>query len=157
MSLSLQIILSPSFCLIIGNLLKKQEKHENKKIQGDKGDGLSSGQQNPSLQEAFCYQDIRDEKIFAQESPLCKAWEKTEKNGQHRQRWGLSVHKILSFSGLRLVQWLQQEKILPNMSNTTCPKCGNGTLGKAQYRKDHNQWIHRCSLQTWSGRIREKK
>ena len=40
------------------------------------------------------------------------------------------------------------------MSNTTCPKCGNGTLGKAQYRKDRDQWIHRCSLHTCSGRIR---
>ena len=40
------------------------------------------------------------------------------------------------------------------MSNTTCPKCGNGTVGKAQCRKDRDQWIHRCSLQTCSGSIR---
>ena len=93
-------------------------------------------------------------KKSSRKNPLCKAWEKTKKNRQHRQRWGLSVHKILSFSGGRLVQRLQQEKILPNMSNTTCPKCGNGTLDKAQYRKDRDQWIHRCSLHTCSGRIR---
>jgi len=128
-----------------GHEVPREAEHSMAKPQAGK---------SQSLQEAFCYEDIGDEEIFTQESSLCKAWEKTEKNRQHRQRWGLSVHKILSFSGRCLVQWLQQEKILPNMSNTTCPKCGTGTLGKAQYRKDRDQWIYRCSLHTCSGRIR---
>jgi len=114
----------------------------------------SQARQSPSLQEAFCYEDIGDEKSSHKAVPYVRHGKKTEKNHQHRQRWGLSVHKILSFSGFRLVQWLQQEKILPNMSNTTCLKCGNGTLSKAQYRKDRDQWIHRRSLQTCAARIR---
>ena len=37
-------ILSPFFCQIVGNLLNQEETHDNKKFQGDKGDGLSIGQ-----------------------------------------------------------------------------------------------------------------
>ncbi|CAE7826793.1 unnamed protein product, partial [Symbiodinium sp. CCMP2592] len=68
----------------------------------------------------------------------------TTKNKGHRDRWGLSVHTLLSMTGRSLIRKLVTDKILPNWSGHDCPRCGHGTLGSLSYVKSKKVWGYRC-------------
>ena len=68
----------------------------------------------------------------------------TTKNRGHRDRWGLSLHTLLSMTGRNLIRKLVKDKILPNWSGHDCPRCGHGTLGSLSYTKSKKVWGYRC-------------
>jgi len=77
----------------------------------------------------------------------------TKKNKGHRERWGRSIPGFLS-TAHQLIQILNQDKLLLSWTGKTCPSCAHGVLGKAEYRKDRDQWIHRCNAKGCQARIR---
>ena len=77
----------------------------------------------------------------------------TKKSRRHRERCGRSIPDFLS-TGRRLIQILNQDKLLRSWTGKTCPTCAHGVLGKAEYRKDRDQWIHRCNSKGCQARIR---
>ncbi|CAE7394603.1 unnamed protein product [Symbiodinium pilosum] len=69
----------------------------------------------------------------------------SSKNRAHRVRWGLSVQKLMSMNGRRLINLLQKDHILPHWQGRSCPRCGNGTLGELRHVKGKNVWAYRCN------------
>ena len=76
----------------------------------------------------------------------------TKKNKGHRERWGRSIPGFLS-TAHQLIQILNQDKLLLSWTGKTCPSCAHGVLGKAEYRKDRDQWIHRCNAKGCQARM----
>ncbi|CAE7809617.1 unnamed protein product [Symbiodinium necroappetens] len=76
--------------------------------------------------------------------PYVRHGTQTTKNKGHRDRWGLSVHTLLSMTGRSLIKRLVIDKILPNWSGHECPRCGHGTLGSLSHVKSKKVWGYRC-------------
>ena len=70
--------------------------------------------------------------------------EKTSKHRAHREKWGLSMAKLMPMSYNKLVPPLQHDGILPNWHKRTCPHCGEGQVGKLQRIKSKKAWLYRC-------------
>ena len=86
------------------------------------------------------------------QSSICKAWA-AKKNRGHRERWGRSIPDFLS-TGRRLIQMLNQDKLFRSLTGKTCPTCAQGVLGKAEYRKNRDRWVHKCNAKGCQARIR---
>ncbi|CAE6928585.1 unnamed protein product [Symbiodinium natans] len=69
----------------------------------------------------------------------------SEKFRAHNQRWGRSIHSFMTMSYLDLVKTLQKDKILPDWQGWTCPRCGEGTIGKLKFVKSRESWMYQCS------------
>ena len=69
----------------------------------------------------------------------------SEKFRAHNQRWGRSIHSFMTMSYLDLVKTLQKDKILPDWQGCTCPRCGEGTIGKLKFVKSRESWMYQCS------------
>ena len=76
--------------------------------------------------------------------PFVRHGQPTKKNRGHRERWGRSIPDFLS-TGRRLIQILNQDKLFRSLTGKTCPTCAQGVLGKAEYRKNRDRWVHRCN------------
>ena len=67
----------------------------------------------------------------------------TTRNCADRERWGLSVHKLMSMPYLALLSLLRQHKILPQWKGKKCPHCATGTLDKLTNYKGMKGWAYR--------------
>ena len=100
------------------------------------------------------FPDVKRGKLRVQRRPAAKKFVPvpyvrhgipSSKNKAHRARWGRSIHMLMSFTGKRLIQLLQKDGILRHWKGRSCPRCGNGTLGKLSYINGKNVWAYRCN------------
>ena len=77
----------------------------------------------------------------------------TMKNRKERQSWGKSVTSFMNQQPRALIKSLLKDKMLHNWSGKLCPVCGAGRLGKLQFCKTKQTWMHRCSRKSCHRRI----
>ena len=63
-------------------------------------------------------------------------------------KWDVSVRSLAQLHGLRLIQKLIKNGMLPKWTGRPCPHCASGILGKLAYVSSRKSWAHRCNKKT---------
>jgi len=69
---------------------------------------------------------------------------KSMKSRADRDNWCINVEQILSHDENDMTKRLIDDGYIPDLENTTCPKCGTGTLGALRSGR-RGQLSHRCN------------